>query len=135
MTTAPPTLEGHDHARRPRPGLVEGRTALVTGDAGRRVAAEVIDQHGYGRATHLAPDRHGAAILTADGRCGTAKDVDHMRRHLGRPSRLLAGETRNGHLPVVPAGGWGRGQSRPAFDQHPAVSAAAATRARRRRWR
>jgi len=31
MTTAPPTLEGHDHARRPRPGLVEGRTALVTG--------------------------------------------------------------------------------------------------------
>ena len=29
MATAPPTLEGHDHARRPRPGLVEGRTALV----------------------------------------------------------------------------------------------------------
>jgi hypothetical protein len=39
---------------------------------------------------------------------------------------LLAGETRNGHLPVVLAGGWGRGEDRPAFDQHPSQVAALA---------
>ena len=39
---------------------------------------------------------------------------------------LLAGETRNGHLPVVPAGGLGRGEDRPAFDQHPSQVAALA---------
>jgi hypothetical protein len=32
---------------------------------------------------------------------------------------LLAGETRGGHLSVVPVGGWGPGERRPAFDQQP----------------
>src|SRR4029077_7753954 len=40
--------------------------------------------------------------------------------------RLLAGETRNGHLSVVPVGGWGRGEDHPAFDQHPIEVAALA---------
>jgi len=39
---------------------------------------------------------------------------------------LLAGETRNGHLSVVPAGGWGPGEVRPAFDQQPIEVAALA---------
>jgi hypothetical protein len=39
---------------------------------------------------------------------------------------LLAGETRRGHLSVVPAGGWGPGESRPGFDQQPAEVAALA---------
>jgi len=39
---------------------------------------------------------------------------------------LLAGETRNGHLSVVPAGGWGPGEPRPAFDQQPIEVAALA---------
>ena len=34
--------------------------------------------------------------------------------------------TRNGRLSVVPAGGWGRGEDRPAFDQHPIEVAALA---------
>jgi hypothetical protein len=39
---------------------------------------------------------------------------------------LLAGETRDGHLSVVPAGGWSPGGARPAFDQQPIEVAALA---------
>jgi hypothetical protein len=39
---------------------------------------------------------------------------------------LLASETRDGHLSVVPAGGWGRDEVRPAFDQQPIEVAALA---------
>lgn len=39
---------------------------------------------------------------------------------------LLAGESRDGHLSVVPAGGWGPGEPRPAFDQQPIEVAALA---------
>jgi len=39
---------------------------------------------------------------------------------------LLAGETRNGHLSVVPVGGWGPGELRPGFDQQPIEVAALA---------
>jgi hypothetical protein len=39
---------------------------------------------------------------------------------------LLAGETRHGHLSVVPVGGWGPGEERPAFDQQPIEVAALA---------
>jgi hypothetical protein len=39
---------------------------------------------------------------------------------------LLAGETRDGHLSVVPVGGWGPGEARPAFDQQPIEVAALA---------
>jgi hypothetical protein len=51
---------------------------------------------------------------------------DLLRNGLRMLGWLLAGETRNGHLSVVPAGGWGRGEGRPAFDQHPAEVAALA---------
>jgi len=39
---------------------------------------------------------------------------------------LLAVETRDGHLSVTPAGGWGLGEARPAFDQQPIEVAALA---------
>jgi hypothetical protein len=39
---------------------------------------------------------------------------------------LLAGETRSGHLSVVPVGGWGPGEPRPGFDQQPIEVAALA---------
>jgi hypothetical protein len=39
---------------------------------------------------------------------------------------LLAGETRDGHLSVVPVGGWGPGERRPGFDQQPIEVAALA---------
>jgi hypothetical protein len=39
---------------------------------------------------------------------------------------LLDGETRDGHLSVVPVGGWSRGEARPAFDQQPIEVAALA---------
>jgi hypothetical protein len=55
---------------------------------------------------------------------------------LGRPRVLRSGlrmlewlltvETRDGHLSVVPAGGWGPGEVRPAFDQQPIEVAALA---------
>jgi hypothetical protein len=49
-----------------------------------------------------------------------------LRNGLRMLDWLLAGETRNGHLSVVPAGGWGRGEGRPSFDQYPAEVAALA---------
>jgi hypothetical protein len=52
---------------------------------------------------------------------------DHLLRNgLRMLAWLLAGETRNGHLSVVPAGGWALGEDRPAFDQHPGQVAALA---------
>jgi len=39
---------------------------------------------------------------------------------------LLTVETRDGHLSVVPAGGWGPGEDRPGFDQQPIEVAALA---------
>jgi hypothetical protein len=39
---------------------------------------------------------------------------------------LLTVETRGGHLSVVPAGGWGPGETRPGFDQQPIEVAALA---------
>jgi hypothetical protein len=39
---------------------------------------------------------------------------------------LLTIETRDGHLSVVPAGGWGPGEERPGFDQQPIEVAALA---------
>ncbi len=39
---------------------------------------------------------------------------------------LLTVETRDGHLSVVPAGGWSQGEARPAFDQQPIEVAALA---------
>lgn len=39
---------------------------------------------------------------------------------------LLAGETRDGHLSVVPAAGWGPGEPRPGFEQRPIEVAALA---------
>jgi hypothetical protein len=44
---------------------------------------------------------------------------------------LLASETRDGHLSVVPVGGWGPGEVRPAFDQQPIEVAALADACRR----
>jgi hypothetical protein len=39
---------------------------------------------------------------------------------------LLTAESRDGHLSVVPAGGWGLGEDRPGFDQQPIEVAALA---------
>jgi hypothetical protein len=63
------------------------------------------------------------AIIVAGHKLGRAH---LLRSGLGMLGWLLAGETRNGHLSVVPAGGWGRGEKRPAFDQHPSEVAALA---------
>jgi hypothetical protein len=49
-----------------------------------------------------------------------------LRNGLRMLTWLLASETRGGHLSVVPAGGWGRGEDRPSFDQHPSQVAALA---------
>ena len=63
------------------------------------------------------------AVIVAGAKLGRDHLLHNGLRMLGW---LLAGETRNGHLSVVPAGGWGRGEDRPAFDQHPIEVAALA---------
>jgi hypothetical protein len=68
-----------------------------------------------------------AAIAEAVIAVGEKLGRDHlMRDGLRMLGWLLTGETRNGHLSVVPAGGWGRGEYRPAFDQYPIEVAALA---------
>ena len=47
-----------------------------------------------------------------------------LRNGLRMLKWLLTVETRDGHLSVVPAGGWGPGEVRPAFDQQPIEVAA-----------
>jgi len=49
-----------------------------------------------------------------------------LRNGLRMLEWLLAGETRDGHLSVVPVGGWSLGEARPAFDQQPIEVAALA---------
>ena len=49
-----------------------------------------------------------------------------LRNGLRMLDWLLAVETRDGHLSVVPAGGWSLGEPRPAFDQQPIEVAALA---------
>jgi hypothetical protein len=63
------------------------------------------------------------AVIAAGEKLGRARLLQNGLRML---SWLLAGETRGGHLSVVPTGGWGRGEDRPAFDQRPAEVAALA---------
>ncbi len=61
------------------------------------------------------------AVIVAGEKLGDDKVLHDGLRML---EWLLAGETRNGHLSVVPAGGWGPGEPRPAFDQQPIEVAA-----------
>ncbi|HEY5354833.1 MAG TPA: glycosyltransferase [Streptosporangiaceae bacterium] len=63
------------------------------------------------------------AVIVAGWKLGRDQVLGHGLRML---EWLLAGETRNGHLSVVPAGGWGPGEVRPAFDQQPIEVAALA---------
>jgi len=63
------------------------------------------------------------AVIVAGWRLGRDPVLRNGLRML---EWLLAGETRNGHLSMVPVGGWGPGEARPAFDQQPIEVAALA---------
>ena len=63
------------------------------------------------------------AVIVAGWKLGHDRVLRNGLRMLGW---LLASETRDGHLSVVPAGGWGAGEVRPAFDQQPIEVAALA---------
>ena len=63
------------------------------------------------------------AVIVAGEKLGEDKVLRNGLRML---EWLLAGEVRNGHLSVVPVGGWGPGEPRPAFDQQPIEVAALA---------
>jgi len=63
------------------------------------------------------------AVIVAGWRLG---DDRVLRDGLGMLAWLLAGEIRDGHLSVVPAGGWGPAEQRPVFDQQPIEVAAIA---------
>jgi hypothetical protein len=63
------------------------------------------------------------ALIVAGEKLGRGQLLRDGLRMLGW---LLAVETRNGHLSVVPTGGWSLGEPRPAFDQQPIEVAALA---------
>lgn len=61
------------------------------------------------------------AVIAAGAQLGRERV---LRDGLAMLEWLLATETRGGHLSVTPAGGWGRGEPRPGFDQQPIEVAA-----------
>ena len=63
------------------------------------------------------------AVIVAGSRLG---EDAVLRNGLRMLEWLLAVETRDGHLSVVPTGGWGPGERRPGFDQQPIEVAALA---------
>jgi hypothetical protein len=63
------------------------------------------------------------AVIVAGSKLGRDRVLHNGLRML---EWLLTIETRDGHLSVVPAGGWGPGEDRPAFDQQPIEVAALA---------
>jgi hypothetical protein len=63
------------------------------------------------------------AVIVAGWRLGSDRILRDGLRML---EWLLTVETRNGHLSVVPVGGWSRGEDRPGFDQQPIEVAAIA---------
>jgi hypothetical protein len=68
------------------------------------------------------------ALLAAGQGLG---DDDALTLGLGLLGWLLELQTFDGHLSVVPAGGWRTGEPRPAFDQQPIEAAALADACRR----
>ena len=63
------------------------------------------------------------AVIVAGSQLG---DDSMLRNGLRMLEWLLECETRDGHLSVVPAGGWSPGEERPGFDQQPIEVAAIA---------
>jgi hypothetical protein len=63
------------------------------------------------------------ALIVAGSKLGRERTLHNGLRML---EWLLTVETRDGHLSVVPAGGWSLGEDRPAFDQQPIEVAALA---------
>ena len=63
------------------------------------------------------------AVIVAGAKLGRGRVLRNGLRML---DWLLAVETRDGHLSVVPTGGWSLGEPRPAFDQQPIEVAALA---------
>ncbi len=63
------------------------------------------------------------AVIVTGWKLGQDRVLRNGLRMLGW---LLAAETRDGHLSVVPAEGWGPGEIRPAFNQQPIEVAALA---------
>jgi hypothetical protein len=63
------------------------------------------------------------AVIVAGSKLGRDRVLRDGLRML---EWLLTVESRDGHLSVVPAGGWGPGDDRPAFDQQPIEVAALA---------
>ena len=63
------------------------------------------------------------AVIIAGWKLGRDKTLQNGLRML---DWLMTVETRDGHLSVVPAGGWGPGEARPGFDQQPVEVAALA---------
>ncbi len=63
------------------------------------------------------------AVIIAGWRLGQDR---MLRSGLRMLQWLLTVETRDGHLSVVPTGGWGPGEDRPGFDQQPIEVAALA---------
>ena len=100
--------------------LHASRQSQSPSSASRRLTPAGRGQH---RRLSYANAAIAEAVIVAGGKLGRDRVLRNGLRML---EWLLAVETRDGHLSVVPAGGWGLGEPRPAFDQQPIEVAALA---------
>jgi hypothetical protein len=106
-------LPGHPAAR----GLLAAAVGVIGEPAGNPAWPWPAPRLSYANATIAE------AVIVAGRELGNDRV---LRNGLHMLDWLLAGETRTGHLSVVPAGGWGQGEPRPGFDQRPVEVAALA---------
>ena len=106
-------LPGHSAARR----LLAAAVGIIGEPAGNPAWPWPAPRLSYANASIAE------AVIVSGRELG---DDRVLRNGLRMLDWLLSGETRDGHLSVVPAGGWGQGESRPGFDQRPVEVAALA---------
>jgi hypothetical protein len=106
--------------------LPDHRAALRIADQASLVIGEPADDPAWPWPDSRLSYANGAiaeALIVAGDKLGRSRVLRNGLRLL---EWLLTVETRDGHLSVTPAGGWGPGEARPAFDQQPIEVAAIA---------
>ena len=114
---------GASEVLREHPGHAQARRLLVDATEGALRPGTDVDWPWPEPTLRYANAVLAEALIAAGTRL---PDSSALQDGLTMLEWLLATESARGHLSVVPAGGWARGDSRPGFDQQPIEVAALA---------